>query len=62
MSTHTRLHPPVTRDLPVYRVLCLSGCGEHMTTNDDDAAWDEAAAHERALGHGTRVTIEEGWK
>ena len=39
----------------IYRILCLSGCGEHFVTNDAKAAWDEANAHERALDHDTRV-------
>ena len=44
-------------DRELYRVMCLSGCGEHWTTRNEDRAWDEANAHERALGHETRVEI-----
>lgn len=39
----------------LYTVYCLDGCGQHHTTGDPDIAWNEANAHERALGHRTRV-------
>jgi hypothetical protein len=39
----------------VYRVRCLSGCGEPCVTNVGEHARDEAAAHALALGHATRV-------